>query len=208
MKVKLVFLSILFLTTLILPVTISAETATGTSTLKQQMTDLKNERKNAISQIREKTKAEIQALRDQFNVRLQAIKDARKRLLTQKLDLNIAFANTKHTARFSEVLTKLQEALNKISPDVKNPKILSDIKAAQAKIDLAKAALASQAAKVYTIEITDEISLRKNVGTTISQFRKDLMQTHKLVMDAKQAVQILRTDKSMLKKEATSSATR
>lgn len=205
MRIRIGLLCI-FLLTVIIPLKVSAETATGTSSLKQQMTDLRTDRKNAISQIRDKTRLEIQALRDQFKVRLQTIKDARKRALTQKLDLNISSANIKHTARFTVVLTKLQEALDKISPDVKNPKILSDIKEAQAKIDVAKEAVASQAAKVYTIEITDETALRKSVGTTISQFRKDLMQVHKLVIEAKQAVQILRTDKSMMKKEATSSA--
>lgn len=207
MRAKLYLVYVFLLTILILPATISAETATSTSSLKQQMSDLKNERQNAISQIKAQTKEQIQAARERFKERLQLIKDARKRLLTQTLDVNIVLANAKHTARFNEVLTKLQAALDKISPDVKNPKILSDIKAAQSKIDLAKAAVASQAAKVYTIEITDETTLKKNVGATISQFRKDLMQTHKLVIDAKQAVQKLRTDKSMMKKEATSSAT-
>ena len=79
-------------------------------------------------------------------------------------------------------------------------------KDAQTKIDLASEAVASQGAKVYTIDITTETNLRTNVGTTISQFRNDLTQTYKLVIDAKQAVQNLRTDKVMMKKEATGSA--
>lgn len=204
MKAKLII--VLVLAILIFPATVSAESATGTSTLKQQVTDIKQERKNAISQIREKTKEEIQALRNQFKERLQTIKDARKKALTEKLDADIAKANLKHTTRFNQVLTKLQGILDKIIPDAKDPKTLSEIKATQAIIDAAKAAVANQAAKEYTIEITDEASLRKNVGATISQFRQDLMQVHKLVVDARQAIQVLRADKALMKKEASSSA--
>lgn len=207
MREKLFFLFVMISIALIIPSSVTAETASGTSTLKEKMHDLKTERKNSISQIKDQAKEQIQERKDLFKERLQTIKDARKRLLTQTLDEKIAAANAKHTARFSDVLTRLQEALDKIKPDVKDPKILSDIKTAQSKIDLAKAAVTSQAAKVYTIEITDEATLRKNVGATISQFRKDLMQVHKLVVDAKQAVQALRRDKSMLKREASSSAT-
>ena len=170
------------------------------------MTDLKKERKNAISQIKDRAKEQIQEERDRFKERLQIIKDVRKKSLTQKLDIDIVAANAKHTKRFNEVLTKLQKMLDKVSPDAKDPKTLSDIKAAQAKIDLATAIVASQASKVYTIEITTETNLRKNVGTVISQFRKDLMQVHKAVVDAKKTVQALRKDKVMMKKEASESA--
>ncbi|MEK7517032.1 MAG: hypothetical protein AAB583_00645 [Patescibacteria group bacterium] len=199
----------MFLAVLIVPVTATAEsgeTATSTSSLKEQMTDLKKERKNAISQIKDRAKEQIQEERDRFKERLQIIKDVRKKSLTQKLDIDIVAANAKHTKRFNEVLTKLQKMLDKVSPDAKDPKTLSDIKAAQAKIDLATAIVASQASKVYTIEITTETNLRKNVGTVISQFRKDLMQVHKAVVDAKKTVQALRKDKVMMKKEASESA--
>lgn len=201
MKVKLLCLLILLF--LLSSATISnAQTATRTSDLKQRMSDLKEERKNAISQ----TKEQVQAIRAQFTERLQSIKDTKKRVVTQRLDSNISLANTKHTTRFTEVLTKLQTVLDKISLDIKDPVTLSDIKEAQGKIDIAKAAVASQAAKVYTIDITTETNLRINVGTTISQFRNDLMQTYKLVVDAKQKVTNLRESKILMKKEATNSA--
>ncbi|MDO8661180.1 MAG: hypothetical protein Q7K43_04780, partial [Candidatus Woesearchaeota archaeon] len=194
MKVKLLYTLVFLLVFSITPTTTNAQNATRAS-------DLKTERQNGISQIRERTKAEMQALRVQFKERVQTIKDTRKQGVTQKLDADIARANLKHTTKFNEVLARLQRMLDKIAPDAKDPKTLSDIKSAQAKIDLAKVAVANQAAKEYTIEITDETTLRKNVGTTISQFRQDLMQVHKLVIDARQAVQVLRTDKVMIKKE-------
>ncbi len=201
MKVKLLCLIIL-LTFLSVPTTANAQTATRTSDLKKQISDLKQERQNIVSQ----TKEQIQAARDQFKERLQTIKDAGKRNLTARLDSNIALVNKKHTDRFSGILTKLQTFLNKISSEVTDAKTLLLAKDAQTKIDLASEAVASQGAKVYTIDITTETNLRTNVGTTISQFRNDLTQTYKLVIDAKQAVQNLRTDKVMMKKEATGSA--
>lgn len=206
MRVKLSYLLIFVLGILVLPLTVNAQTATSASDIKKQMTDLKIDRKNAISQIRQKTKEEIKTLRSQFKERLQTIKDLKKQTITQKLDVDISSANRKHTARFGEVLTRLQKALDKIKVDAADPKTLSEIKAAQAKIDIAKGAVASQSAKEYAIEIIDETTLRKNVGETISQFRNDLMQAHRLVVDARQAVQALMSNKILMKKDASGSA--
>lgn len=205
MKVKL-FCLIILLTFLSFDVTANAQTATSPSNLKDRMSDLKQEKRNVVSNVREQTKEQIQALRDQFNKRLQTIKDTKKKNLTQNIDAKILAANKKHTDRFSEVLEKLQKLLDEISQDKVDAKTILLVKDAQAKIDLAKASVASQTAKVYTIEITTELNLRKNVGSTISQFRNHLMQTHKLVIDAKKSVQNLRTENVMMKKEATGSA--
>lgn len=200
-KLSLVLLSVVFLS--LFPSVVSAETATSPSTLKLQIKDLQQERKETITQ----TKGDILVLRDQFKARLQTIKDARKKLLVEKLDLNISQANAKHTARFSELLTKLQTILDKFSASTSAlPNVLSDINNAQNAINIAKDAVASQSAKVYTIQITTEPNLKMNVGATVSQFRQDLMAVYKLVIDAKQAVQKLNTDREDIKKEATSSA--
>lgn len=191
-KFALVFLFILLL--ILFPSIASAQTATSPSTLKGQMRDL-----------REQTREEIQALRDQFKARLQTIRDTRKRLVVEKLDLKIASSNTKHTARFSELLAKLQTILDRFKASAE-PSAASDIVKAQDAINTAKDAVASQSAKIYAIQITTEPNLKINVGTTVSQFRKDLMAVHKLVIDAKQAVQKLNTFRGAIKREATNSA--
>jgi len=191
----------------VLALTFSIVTSSANAiTTATSASDLKTERKNAIAQVKERTKAEIEALKVQFRERLNTIKDTRKKAVVQKINDDIAVKNKKHTDKFNEVLARLQAFLNKISLEAKDSKTLSDIKSAQAKIDAAKSAVASQATKEYTIEITDETTLRNDVGTTISQFRVDLKQVHKVVVDAKQAVQNLRTDKTLMKKEASSSA--
>jgi Mg2+ and Co2+ transporter CorA len=119
--------------------------------------------------------------------------------LVDRIDTKLTTVNTKHTDRFAHVLSNLQAILDKISEDV-------DKTQAQAAIDAAKLAIENQAAKTYTITISSEAALRSNVGATTSGLRRDLMATHKLVIDAKQAVQKLRENSAMMKKEATSSA--
>lgn len=202
---ELVMKKLLYIFVLALTFSIVTSSANAITTATSA-SDLKTERKNAIAQVKERTKAEIEALKVQFRERLNTIKDTRKKAVVQKINDDIAVKNKKHTDKFNEVLARLQAFLNKISLEAKDSKTLSDIKSAQAKIDAAKSAVASQATKEYTIEITDETTLRNDVGTTISQFRVDLKQVHKVVVDAKQAVQNLRTDKTLMKKEASSSA--
>lgn len=169
----------------------NAQTNTGTdsasSRLKQQIKDRVQAKREAVATKRAEFKAKVQTIRDQ-----------KKKALVERIDAKLANANTKHTDRFTQVLNNLQTILDKMSED-------TDKTEGQAAIDAAKLAVENQAAKTYTITISTENSLRSDVGAVTSQFRLDLMATHKLVIDAKQAVQALRTDAQM-KKEATSSA--
>ena len=221
---KLLFL-ILFLLLLVFVSSVNAQTNISTdsasSRLKQQLKEIQAQKKAAVSDIRQEAKEarielrqqikdRVQAKRDEvkeivaarredFKAKLQTIKDQRKKILVERIDAKLSKANTKHTDRFTQVLSNLQTILDKISEDL-------DKTEAQSAIDAAKLAVENQAAKTYTIQITDETALRLNVGTTTSQLRQDLMATHKLVIDAKQAVQALRKDNAIMKKEATNSA--
>lgn len=223
MRKKLLFL-LLPLLLLIAASTVDAQTTTGTdsasSRLKQQMRDLQAQKKTAVSQIKQEAKEtkmelkqqikdrvqtkreevkEIVAIRkEEFKAKLQAIKDEKKKALVNRIDTKLTNVNTKHTDRFTQVLSNLQIVLDKITEDV-------DKTAAQAAIGAAKLAVENQAAKTYTITISTETALRSDVGVVTSQLRQDLVATHKAVVDAKQAVQALRRDAQM-KKEATSSA--
>lgn len=207
MQRKLVVVSFSVFLFIVFSSSVNAQTTASTaSRLKEQMQILKDQKKTAVSQIREETKAMMQAKRDEFKTRMQAIKDQRKKMLVERIDTKLSEVNKKHTDRFTEVLSKLQLLLDKITAKETETKVLADIKTAQAAIDTAMTAVEAQAAKTYIIQITDETKLRLDVGTTTSQLRQDLMATYKLVIDAKQAVQKLNTDKSIMKKEATSSA--
>lgn len=188
----LVFSSVLFF---IFTVSAFAQTATTPSTLRQEL-------KGGINQKKE----EIQTLKDQFKARLQTIKDVKKQLLVDRLSTKLNEVNAKHTAKFLEVLSKLQASLDRINLSVTDSKVIEKIKSAQTAIDLAKKAVEAQAEKTYIIQITSEKSLRANVGTTVSLLRRELMQTHKLVINAKQAVMKLIPEKISIRKEATVSA--
>ena len=209
---------------LVLVSSVNAQTTTGTdsaSRLKQQMQELKSQKKAAVSNIkeeakenrmelkekikdsiaakREETKEIVKAKRDEFKLKLQTLKDEKKRALVDRIDTKLANANIKHTDRFTQVLSNLQIILDKMADEV-------DKTAAQAAIDTAKKALENQAAKTYTITISTETALRSDVGAVTSGLRLDLSATHKLVIDAKQAVQALREKSGMMKKEAAGSA--
>ena len=181
-------------------------TVDNASKLKQQMKLLQEQKKDAMTQVRNEAKAMIQAKRDEFKTRMQTIKDQRKKLLVERIDTKLVLVNKNQTTRFTEVLGRLQGFLDKINKSAANQTVLSDIAAAQSAIDTAKSAVETQASKTYTMTITDDSTLKLNAGTTVSQLRLDLMAVYKLVIDAKQAVQKLHTDKSMIKKEATGSA--
>lgn len=198
MEKKFLSLVLFFLLVALFPSFVNAQIPISTnsgSSLKGQRVERKQQIKDTV-----------QMKRDEFKARIQTIKDQRKKLLVERIDTKIAELNKKSTDKFSEVLARLQTHLDKISQSTKDEKVLADIKTAQAAIDTAVAAVASQSAKVYTIQITTEQNLRINVGTTMSQFRQDLMATHKLVVNAKQAVQALNKDRVIMKKEATNSA--
>ncbi len=193
-KKLLIFFTIF--TFLLFPSIIFAETNTGTNSAearlreqlqmkKAEIMDLRGQIKSAIQIKREEMKSVTQAKRDEFKIKLQTIKDERKKSLVERIDIKLSSVNAKHTDRFTEVLNNLQIILDKIGTD-------TDKATAQATINEAKVAVENQAAKTYTITISAETALRADVGAVISQLRLDLMATHKLVIDAKQAVQSLR----------------
>lgn len=156
---------------------------------------------------RQEIRKNIKEEREEFRQRLQTIRDQKKKLVVEKIDQKIANANKKSTTRFTGVLEKLQLVLDKFSQRAviikakggNTAQVDEAIKIAQNAIDKAKAQVASQAAKEYTIQIGAESTLRLSVGATVSQFRKDLRDVHKTVIDAKQAVQNVGKEMNLLK---------
>lgn len=180
--------------------------ATSASKLKEQMRLLQDQKKAAVSQSREEIRTAIQAKRTEFKERLQTIKDLKRKSVIERIDAKLAEVNKNQTAKFIEVISKLQAIVDKIKQLTTNANVLTDISVAQAAIDSAITAVEAQAAKTYTMTIADDTTLKANAGTTVSGLRQDLTAVHKLVVDAKQAVQKLNTDKKAIRKEATGSA--
>lgn len=145
----------------------------------------------------EEEKEAMTMKRKEFKERLQTIRDETKRMQVERIDTKISSANQTATNRFSAVLDKLQSILDKLigkAQDVKakgigTTALDSAIGSAQASIDDAKAAVTSQMARLYVIQIASESALKSSVGSTVSELRTDLRDVHKAVVDAKQAVQ-------------------
>ena len=188
---------------------VNAQNITSTTSadkLKMQLEELKAQKQTLKQQIKDRIQAKKEAVREaittkreEFRAKLQTIKNQKKRALVERIDAKLSNVNIKHTDRFIQVLSNLQTILDKMSEDV-------DKTDAQAAIEAAKVAVVNQAAKSYTIALSTETALRSNVGAITSQLRLDLMATHKLVIDAKQAVQTLRKDNAIMKKDSTNSA--
>lgn len=189
-----------------LTTTSSGQISTSASKLQNQVKLFQEQKKEALTKAREEARTLMEAKREEFKVRLQTIKDEKKAALVERIDAKLNSVNKKHTERFTEVVKKLQEFLDKISKDKTEQKQLAEIELAQDAINLAQIAVEDQAAKVYAIEIVSETTLKANTGKTTSQLRKDLTAVHKLVVDAKQALVNLRKNDLTIKKEATGSA--
>lgn len=196
---------IFLLVTLLYP--FKAQAITDSGTLNSQLKDARLERKLAITDAREA-----------YKQKLATIKDERRKALVEKIDSRIASTNTNLTNKMTEALTRLNKIMEKLA---KRAQILKtegkDItlyeaaaSKAQAAITSAITAVSTQAAKTYTITLTTDSLLKTNVGSTVSLFRTDISATHKLVIDAKQAVMKTATELAKLKegnKNASNSAT-
>lgn len=230
MNKKFILVSFFLFLLMLFPAIASAQTTTGTDsaskanrlkdqikiindqrqealrTKKETRVELRQKIKDRIQTKREEVKEIIAAKREEFKAKLQTIRNQKKKVLVERIDTKLTNINTKHTDRFAETLVKLQTLLDKISSSATEEKVLADIKAVQGAIDAATAAIEAQAAKTYAITISTENALRSDVGRVTSQLRLDLVAVHKMVVDAKQAVQSLRPNSVIIEKKATGSA--
>lgn len=129
--------------------------------------------------------------------RFQQVRDEKKRLLAQRIEEKLAMLNKRRTDAMAQTLAKLERVLAQIEKkatsakaDGKDTKALeAAIQTAQGAIATAKNAVSSQAAKTYLAKPGTDATLSSNVGSVVSQLRRDLRDVHKLVVDTKQAVQ-------------------
>lgn len=182
---------------------LKAQAVTDSGTLKNQLKEVRLERKEAILDAREA-----------YKQKLLTIKDERKKMQVEKIDARIANTNKNLTNKMTESLNRLNKIMEKLA---KRAQILKsegkDIGLyetaaanAQTAITNATTAVSTQAAKTYNITITSETLLKTNVGSTISLFRTDISATHKLIITAKQAVMKTATELAKLKEKNNSAS--
>jgi len=150
-----------------------------------------------MRQLRDQKKTLLMERRKSFQEKLKNIKDERKRVLVDRIDSKIINLNRQRTEEMAQALIKLQTILERLNTKINEAHANGiDTASASAAYDNAKnavaaaeAAVASQSAKTYTIDISsDEAALKRTVGAVTSSFQSDLQATHKKVVEAKQAV--------------------
>lgn len=160
---------------------------------------LETRRENFLEKIqsrREQASAAAKLRRETFKKKVEALKDERKKLAVERIDERLETVNENRTNRFTQVIDKLQDILDRVSKKAEGLKTAGKdttvldkaIQDAQKAIDLAKASVTTQAGKTYILEVPNETVLKVSVGATVSKFRKDLAITHKTVVNARQAV--------------------
>lgn len=185
---------IIILLVIISPNIVLAQTATSSpQSVRDRIKTLRDGRQQLIAETREELKEKMET----FRARIKTIKDERKQILTERIADKIASSNARLTNKMDKALDHLTQILTRVknrSTDFKTQgkdttALDQAISAAEAAIAEGKNAVDAQSAKEYTANITDESTLRNTIGQMVSGFRLDLQAVHKLVIDARQAVQ-------------------
>lgn len=191
--VKKLIILISTLALLITPGVVSAEnydtTTTSTKEVAQNPRMMTQENLATI-------KEERKAAKDEFRAKLATIKDERKKMIVERIDAKIATANANLTQKMTRALTRMSGFLERAK--VRSTTLKSEgkdtaaldaaISAAETAITSATTAITEQQGKTYTASITDETTLKNNIGQIISTFRLDIQSVHKLVVAAKQSI--------------------
>jgi hypothetical protein len=169
------------------------------STLVQRVTITK-ERNQDIRTLIQSRKDELtlekKRVRDEFKTKIAELKDGNKKLIAEDVDQKLNAINLASTDRMTSGIGKLEKLLDKFSSRSARIKSLgndtstvdSAIASAESAIADAKIAVTEQAAKEYTVDITDETTLRSDFGKTMKTLRADLKATHDILKLAKQRV--------------------
>lgn len=154
--------------------------------------------------------------KEEFKAKLLEIKNEKKRALVERISTKLSNVNTNRTTLMNAVLEKINTLLNRLVERINTAKangkdvapVEFSLTEAQDALSAARTLVAVQTTKTYEFQISPEEGvLKSNVGATVSQFEKDLRDTHKAVIDAKQAVMSLIKDLNKLKTTTVSPTT-
>lgn len=145
---------------------------------------LRVERKEIVKDIRASKAAELKSLREEFKEKMSKIKDERKKNLIEKFDKQVAELNARRTTEMTKSLEQMSVVLNRRIAKGDNV----GVDTAQGALEIAKAAVAEQAAKVYVLTITDETQLRENANVVKVQLMADLKAVQDKMKAARQAI--------------------
>ena len=173
---------------------IKKRTEAAKEDIKARTEELKVRKKEFEANVREEKKQleeRIKEKRAELKENLDKIKDVRKKEVVERIDKSMDELNARMVKHLTEVLDKVEGVLNRISDKTEKARAAgADVSVVVAAIDQAvnaireaRAAIEAQAGKTYTMNITDEATLKNRVGLARQSLRADL----KVVQDAVKA---------------------
>lgn len=151
---------------------------------------------NKMVENREQAKNQLMANREALRAKLQAIKNEKKQNAVLNVSDNIEKINEKATDRLSNLVGNIEKVLNNIQTRVDKAKtdglditsVEIEINKAKAAISEAKDAISAQSGKTYTINVTNEKTLKEVVKTVRDTFHADIKAVQEKVKAAHEAV--------------------
>ncbi|OGK10611.1 hypothetical protein A2767_07330 [Candidatus Roizmanbacteria bacterium RIFCSPHIGHO2_01_FULL_35_10] len=128
--------------------------------------------------------------------KLKTITDTIKAEKVADIFMKLADINQQRTGQMQDVLDRMNAVLQSLLQKIEQASAggvditLAQQAAneAQAAFDVAQAAVASQSAKVFTLDATNEATLKPKVGQQVSQLQADLQAVRSLVIEAKHKI--------------------
>lgn len=145
---------------------------------------------------REVIKERISTREAALKAKLQTFRDKRKAEVAERISNNLGRINQKQTAQMLKHLDKMTSILNRLEtrvnqgrPDIKDQALARvAISDAKASIATAEASVKAQAAKDYTLQVSQEAMVRVDAKKMRDALHADLRSVRKQVIDAKQSV--------------------
>lgn len=132
----------------------------------------------------------------QLKEQLLKIKDTKKQVTLERLDTKFTSINTRHTTQMTNVLNRLSSLTERVATKAAAEKKLGKdtsaveeaVEMARDAIDEAEEAVASQAAKDYTVIVADETTVGAEAREMIQTLMSDLRSLHEKVKAAREKV--------------------
>ncbi len=138
---------------------------------------------------REKIRAHVASREAELKNKLQQFRDRRKATVVSEIDINLTKINQNRTDMMGRYLDTMTTILTKVETRTgQNASASAAVVQAKIAIQTAKDAVANQAAKTYTVNISSESRTKVDAKAARDSLHKDLQATFKLVVAAKQAV--------------------
>lgn len=152
---------------------------------------------STTTQMRQEMKSQIEVKRAELRAKLNNIRDERKKQTVEHIYTAANKLNERMTDHFTNVLDQIDEMLDRVESRTSKAEtngldvstVKPEITNAQNAIAAARAAVETQAEKVYAVQTTgNETTLRSEVGKTRQALHEDLTAVHDMVKAARDAV--------------------